>query len=202
MENTNSLQATIRTETGKGACRRMRAAGKIPAVVYGPNFEALSLSVDPEALAERLLGDYGRNALFRLEIEGHDAAPPVVRVTTYDRDPVRRTIKHVDFEVIDEDKTLKIKVPLKLEGKPVGVTRGGVLRQIRYDVMILTKPANVPKALVADISKLRIGHMHRISEVAPPENVKVLFDDNFSIATVFVPRGVTASEEEEGGGEA
>jgi large subunit ribosomal protein L25 len=202
MENTQPLKATIRENLGKGPARRLRVAGRLPGVVYGKDFASTNVSVEPKALLNRLRGDYGLNSIFNLEIEGHDASP-VVRVINYQRDPVRRSIKHVDFEVLNAESLLTTKVPLKLEGRPTGVAAGGTLRQIRHTIAITAKPSDIPTNLVANIDELGIGDMIRIADIDPPEGVEIVYNDNFSVATVFIPRGaeVEASEDGEDGAE-
>ena len=171
-------------------------SGLLPGVVYGNGFESVSIAVEPKPLLQNLRGDYGLNAIFRLEIEGHDQAP-VVRVVDYQRDPVRRNLKHVDFEVLSEDKVISVKVPLILNGVPVGVSVGGKLRQIRHEIAITAKGGDIPKNLAADVSELNIGDNLGVSQLDAPEGVSLVFDDNYSIATVFVPRGVVEEDSSE-----
>jgi large subunit ribosomal protein L25 len=136
MENTQPLKATIRENLGKGPARRLRVAGRLPGVVYGKDFASTNVSVEPKALLNRLRGDYGLNSIFKLEIEGHDASP-VVRVINYQRDPVRRSIKHVDFEVLNAESLLTTKVPLKLEAAPPASLR--VALCVRSDTPSLSR---------------------------------------------------------------
>ena len=196
MENTQPLKATIRENLGKGPARRLRVAGKLPGVVYGKDFASTNVAVEPKALLTLLRGEYGLNSIFKLEIEGVESAP-TVRVVTYQRDPIKRSIKHVDFEVLNEDKVLTTKVPLRLDGIAKGVAAGGTLRQIRHTLAIKAKPANIPKELVGGIDGLAIGDMLRISDIAAPDGVELSFQDNFSVATVFVPRGIEADTSDE-----
>jgi large subunit ribosomal protein L25 len=197
MENTQPLKATIRENLGKGPARRLRVAGKLPGVVYGKDFASTNVAVEPKALLTLLRGEFGLNSIFKLEIEGVESAP-VVRVIKYQRDPIKRNIKHVDFEVLHEEKVLMAKVPLRLEGLAKGIAAGGTLRQIRHTITIKATPGSIPRELVGRIDDLAIGDMLRISDISVPEGVEIYFQDNFSVATVFVPRGIEAEASEEG----
>lgn len=196
MENAEPLKAQLRTELGKGATGRLRRQGMLPGVVYGGGNAAVSVQVEPRELLARIKGNFGLNAIFKLDIDGYDAAP-VVRVNEYQRDPVRRELTHVDFEVLDADKSITVEVPLVLEGRAVGVSDGGLLRQIRRSLKITTTPKHMPENLTVDVTDLKVGMMRRVLEVQVPEGVEVIYDVNFSVATVVLPRGVKASEEEE-----
>mgnify|MGYP000386231887 CR=1 FL=1 len=196
MENAQPLNVKLRTELGKGANRRLRAQGLLPAVCYGSGSEATALSVDPKELMELLSGDYGFNAVFKLNVENSDMAP-VVRVNEYQRDPVRRELTHVDFQILSEDKVVTVTVPLRLTGRPQGTTVGGKLRQIRHSLKIKARPAAIPSELVLDVTELKVNAYSRVTEIPLPEGVEVIYDTNFSVATVFLPRGVKAAEEEE-----
>lgn len=196
MENAEPLKAQLREGTGKGFARRLRAEGMLPGVCYGAGGEATSVTVDPKELLARLTGDYGRNAIFRLEIEGREDAP-VVRVNEYQRHPVKRTMVHVDFEVLTPTKQISTSVPLILEGKPRGVANGGVLRQARHALNIVACPADMPTSIKVDVSDLRIGAVRRVKEITAPEGVEVRYDSNFTVAGVFLPRGIKATDDEE-----
>ncbi len=99
------IQATRRTPEGKNANRRMRKAGRIPAVIYGPGKEPLPVSVDPEALGDILYSDSGRNTIFTVTLEGH---PPVnAMVKQYQLDPVKGNLIHSDLLEIAMDRLLR-----------------------------------------------------------------------------------------------
>ncbi len=201
MENAEPLKATMRndSEMGKGFARRLRMSGQIPAVCYGAGKPPYHVAVDPKDVVERLTGQFGKNAIFKLNIEGQ-AQAPVVRVSEYQRDPVKRNILHVDFGIIDPEKPIKITVPLRLEGRPVGVAAGGRLRQVRRELNIIARPSDIPAELVLDVSDVKIGEFVKVSKVAPPDGVKTVYDQDFAVAAVFLPRGMeedTTEEEEE-----
>lgn len=192
MENTETLKVKVRDAGGKGPARRLRMAGLIPGVCYGKNFESLMLEVDPKELAKRLTGPFGLNALFKLDIDGYEGEP-VVRVSEYQRDPIKRTLHHVDFHAVDPSMEVTTKVPLKLVGRPVGVAAGGTLKQIRYDIKVRGPVAAIPTHVTADVSKMDIGEMTRVSSVVVPEGITAIYDDDFGVATVFLTRSAKAA---------
>jgi large subunit ribosomal protein L25 len=192
MENTEALKVSTREGSGKGPARQLRMVGQVPGVCYGKSVEPVLVSVDPKELAKRLTGPFGLNALFKLEIEGHEGAP-VVRVSQYQRDPVKRTIRHVDFHAIEEGQMVVTRVPLKLEGRPLGVIEGGSLKQIRHDVKVRGPAALIPSEATVDVSGLKIDQTARVSAVQVPEGVEVVFNDDFSVAMVFLSRAARAA---------
>jgi large subunit ribosomal protein L25 len=197
MENTQPLDAGLRTELGKGPNRRLRASGMIPAVVYGRGQETIHLKVDPTTLGERLGGEYGKNAVFKLNIEGSDASP-VVRVLEIQRDPVKRFLKHVDFQSLRPDQQIIAQIPLELTGIAKGIKAGGHLRQIRWTVKGTVVASNMPRALTMDISDLGVGDMARVADIDLPEGLELLYSDNYAVASVRVARGLVVVEDEEG----
>lgn len=196
METTTPLAATVRTEFGKGPSRQLRFQGQIPAVIYSQGKEPLHVAVDLKELTARLSGEYGTNARFSLQVEGVEKQP-VVMMKEYQRDPLRREITHIDFLEIDPSRVFTTRVPLQLDGRPVGVRQGGRLRQVRRDLIIRAKAADIPVAIVADISGLRVNGILRVADVVPPAGVEVIYDSNYALATVTLPRGVTLAEDAE-----
>ena len=114
-----TLNATSRTQTGKGSNRRLRVEGKMPAVVYGGDGEASSLTVDAKELRKLLIGSHRRNTLIGLEVDGGEAQP--VLVSELQANPLTRDLIHADFVRVDLKKPLTVKVPVTLTGRAVGV---------------------------------------------------------------------------------
>lgn len=187
MENAEALKVTVREGLGKGFARRLRQSGQIPGVCYGANQEPVHVAVDPKELRERLTGKFGVNAIFKLEIEGQGITP-TVRVSQYQKDPVERTLLHADFTIVDPEKPLKVKVPLKLVGRAKGVGEGGRLRQVRRVLNVVAMPSALPAQMTADVTELKIGDILRVEQVEAIDGVEIIYDHNFAVATVFQPR--------------
>lgn len=194
METSAPLNASLRTHFGKGPSRQLRMKGHVPAVIYSQGSEPTHVTLDSKSLTQILTGEYGLNTRFYLNIEGSDYHP-LVMMKEYQRDPLRREIIHIDFLEIDPERVFTVRVPLQLSGRAAGVRQGGRLRQIRRDLIIRAKASDIPVAIVTDITDLRVNGIIRVADVVPPEGVEVVYDSNYALATVMLPRGVTVSED-------
>src|SRR5690606_27105625 len=119
-----TLQAEVRKERGKGPVRRLRAAGKLPAVLYGPGVEPTSLTVDPKALENALRGEMRRNQVFEIVIDGKTVTAMVRDLLVH---PVDRHLLHADFYSVSDDRPVDSVVPVLTKGRSKGVQRGGKL---------------------------------------------------------------------------
>ena len=181
------LTAEKREEVGKGAARKLRAKGLIPAVFYGPRSKSISLVIDPKELAKALQTEAGGNVLIDLEIrKGDQSDRKVVMMKDLQIDPLQRTALHTDFYEVTMDEMVTVEVPIHLEGKPEGTKVGGILEQIRRVIQIQCLPGDIPKAIDVDVSSLKIGDSIHVQDLNV-EKAKILFDTNFTIATVVPP---------------
>jgi large subunit ribosomal protein L25 len=186
MENASPLKVDLRTELGKGPARRLRVAGKVPGVCYGKDRAPAHVAFDPKEFVALLTGPYGRNAVFQLDMGD---STEIVRVSHYQRDPLKRVVTHADFAVLDPELPIVCEVPLKLTGKPVGVAAGGKLRQVTHKVKISVKPADIPVSIDFDVTELDLGAVAKISAVTLPEGVALYSEGDYGVAQVFMPRG-------------
>ncbi|HEX3596022.1 MAG TPA: 50S ribosomal protein L25, partial [Polyangiaceae bacterium] len=136
------LSAEPRKEQGKGAVRRLRATGKIPAVAYGPKLDATSLAISPKDVTTVLGTERGRNTVIELAVGGDKKL--TVLLTDFQYHPVTREILHADFREIKEDEPIDVDVPFEAVGKAKGVVNGGVLRVVYRKLPIRCLPAHVP----------------------------------------------------------
>jgi large subunit ribosomal protein L25 len=181
----HALVAETRDATGKGVARKLRAAGRIPAVVYGREAETKALSVDPSAL-QRLLqrSGAGMNTLIELSVE--DTSRTVL-VKELQRDPVRGRPLHVDFYLIELDQTVEVSVPIHLVGRPQGVEEGGILDHPLREIELECLPQAIPESVDVDVSALDIGDSIHVRDLALPEGVSVQTDENLAVASVVAP---------------
>lgn len=191
-----ALESSTREGSGKGPARRLRAAGRIPAVIYGHGIAApLSVSLDPKALDEALLNPKAGNALFQIKVDGeHDHT---VLVREVQRHPVSRAILHLDLVVTDLDATLTALVPLTFSGKSIGIVTGGRLRTPYREIKLRAKPADIPAVIDIDITNLDQGDAINVSALALPEGVEAIYDRDYVIAKIMKPRGKKATPEPE-----
>lgn len=196
-----TLSADRRSENGKGAARRLRASGRIPAVVYGQGGEGLSVSLD-EHEADLLFHRISvENTIVNLEVEGekHPIATLIREVQTH---PFREKLVHVDFYRIQEGVELEVEIPVHLEGTPKGVKdEGGVLQQVIHDLSVACIPSKIPDQIVVDVSGLEVGDAVHISDITLPEGVRALDDPERTLATVNIPRAVIEEDEDEDEGD-
>jgi large subunit ribosomal protein L25 len=181
----NALVAEAREATGKGIARRLRAAGRIPAVVYGRGVESKAISVDPNGL-QRLLqsGGAGMNTLIELSMDGETRT---VLVKELQRDPVRGRPLHSDFYLVELDKTVEVSVPIRLLGRPEGVELGGILDQPLREIELECLPRAIPESVDLDVSGLEVGDSIHVRDLELPEGVSVRTDVNLAVASVITP---------------
>jgi large subunit ribosomal protein L25 len=185
MAQTVAIGAERRSDRGKGAARRLRAAGRIPAVIYGHGRESEALSL-VEADFERVMQDVQvGTTVFDIAIEG-SSVPALVREVQ--RHPSKADILHVDFYEIHAGEKLTLEVPIHLIGSPDGVRNaGGVLDQVLREVTIRVLPRDIPERLELDVTALRVGQSLHVSDLQITD-AEVLTERKKTICTVIAPR--------------
>jgi large subunit ribosomal protein L25 len=185
-----TLQAEKRETKGKNAARRLRVAGRIPAVVYGvEKNKAVDIAVDPKVLSRILHSESGVNSLISLQgLEG--AAEARVMVKEYQLDPIKHNLLHADFYQIAMDKLLTVTVPFVLKGEARGVKQqGGIVDFVNREIEIEVLPADIPEHIEVDISELMLNQGIRVRDLKV-EGAKwtALSDDDLMIVHVVAPR--------------
>ena len=157
----------------KNAARRVRVAGKIPAVLYGGGREAVAVEVDPKQISRILYSEAGHNTIFDLAVGAEPAAKAMI--VDWQREPIKDQLIHIDLKRIALDKLLKVSVRVKLVGTAIGVkTEGGILDQVLREVEIECLPANIPSHIDVDISNLGLHGVIRVSDLPHSDKVKYL----------------------------
>ncbi|MGA2520316.1 MAG: 50S ribosomal protein L25 [Acidimicrobiales bacterium] len=194
-----TLVADAGRPTGSSAARRMRHDGRIPGVVYGPGVDPIALSVSARDLRAVLSTDAGLNAVVTLRVDGQRF---LTMARELQRHPVRGTVTHVDFQVVDPNREVSAEVSITLTGEAVELHRAdGVLEQQMFALTIKARPADIPSSLEVDISHLVIGSAVRVSDIALPADVTTDVDPEAIVAAGQPPR-VQAVEGEAAEGEA
>ena len=171
----------------KNAARRVRAAGKIPAVLYGPGTEPVAVEVDPKQITRILHSETGHNTIFDVQVAGQSAAKAMI--VDWQHEPIKDRLIHIDMKRIALDKTLRVSVRVKLMGTPVGVkTEGGVLDQVMREVEVECLPADIPSHIDVDVSELALHGVLRVSELPHSDKVKVLSPADATVAHVMAIR--------------
>ena len=180
-----TLKASRRDTAGKGAARKLRGTGQVPAVLYGHGDRTESLADDAHDLDLLQHHVNPENTLIGLDIDGQRAD---VLIRELQRHPYRPEVLHVDFLLVHSDELLKLDIPVRLTGTPVGVLdEGGVLDQVLYELHVECLPRNIPEAAEVDISGLHVGDSVRVSDISMP-NVTILMDGDLPVASVLQPR--------------
>jgi large subunit ribosomal protein L25 len=188
-----NLTTETRTETGKGIARKLRATGKVPAVLYNAGGSATALSVNPLELSEifRQTGD--RNTVVQLEIDGK-TVPALVKDAQ--RHPVSRDILHVDFLRLEADRPIEVMVKVRHSGRAAGAAMGGRVRLMRRALRTRCTYDKIPALYDIDVSPMEIGDMVKASDIATPDGVEVVIVNDFNVLTLYGKRAApTASEE-------
>jgi large subunit ribosomal protein L25 len=182
----NQLVADRREGTGKGVARKLRAAGRVPAVLYGAGVDATALSVDAKDLYHLLHTGAGTNVLVDLQVDGetHLALPRDVQ-----RDHIRGRYVHVDFLAVRADAKIVLAVPVHVVGESPGVKLGGVLEHHLWEIQVECLPTDVPDAIEADVSVLEeIGTSLKVANLVAPEGVTILTSPDESVVAVQQPQ--------------
>ncbi|WP_257458056.1 50S ribosomal protein L25/general stress protein Ctc [Archangium lipolyticum] len=183
----STLEVKAREGAGKGAARRLRAQGLVPAVVYGKHLEKpISVAVDPKSVRQAINTPHKFNTLITLKGVG---AEQQVLFKDYQQDPVTREILHVDFIAVREDEQVKVNVPVVLTGKAEGVAEGGLLTQIRREIEVWAKPRSIPEKIEVDVTPLKIAQALHINDVKLPEGITVKTNVNYTLAVISAPEG-------------
>ena len=163
MEST--LQVEKRDTRGKNAARRLRANGRIPAVVYGAEKgQATAIAVDPRVLLRILHSESGVNTLIGLE--GIASGDTRVLVKEYQLDPIHHKLLHVDFYQVAMDKAITVTVPILLKGDAKGVKQqGGIVDFVHREIEIESLPGDIPENVTIDISELMLNQGIRVRDI-------------------------------------
>jgi large subunit ribosomal protein L25 len=197
MSTDTTLKAELREGTGKGVARKLRAAGRLPAVVYGGKGEAQHLSLDTHDAEYMFRNISVDNTIVALDIEG-EKQPVQTLVREIQMHPWKASLVHVDFLRIQEGVAVEMVVPLHLIGDPVGVTiGGGTVEQIIHDLPIRCIPSKIPEVLEVDISGLDLNDALHVSDITLGEGVEVTIPLDRTICSVAVPRAEMEPEVED-----
>jgi len=178
-----NVEADPREDFGKNASRRLRHAGRIPAVVYGGGGPAIPVTIDPKKIMEVLQSEFGHNALFTLDIRGK--APARVMLREWQVDPIHGDLLHVDMVRVARDAKLRVKVPIHVTGEAKGVkVQGGIFEFVLREVEVECLPDDIPDHIAIDVTELTIGRNLRVADLPLGERVKALTDANRVVAHV------------------
>jgi large subunit ribosomal protein L25 len=167
----------------KNAARRVRVAGKIPAVVYGAAQDAIAVTVDPRVITKILHSDSGHNTIFDLNVEG--SALVKAMIVDWQHEPIKGKLLHIDLKRIAMDKMMRVSVPIQLIGTAIGVkNQGGILDHVLREVEVECLPGDIPSHLDVDVSGLELHGAIHVSDLPHSGSIKFLGDENATVAHV------------------
>jgi large subunit ribosomal protein L25 len=180
-----TLQAEKREGRGKNEARRLRAAGKIPAVVYGSEKnKATEIAVDPRTLLRILHSESGVNTLIGLEGAGLAVGGKVL-VKEYQLDPIDHRLLHADFYAVAMDKAIVVTVPIVIKGEPKGVKQqGGIVDFVNREIEVECLPGDIPEHIDIDISELMLHQGIRVRDLPKNDKVKPVSEPEMMIVHV------------------
>jgi large subunit ribosomal protein L25 len=195
-KNTEAVAATPREgKFNKNAARRVRVAGKIPAVVYGAGKETVAVAVDPKVITRILHSDSGHNTIFDLSVEGSGAVKAMI--VDWQHEPIKGKLLHIDMKRIAMDKAMRVSVPIQLVGTPIGVkAQGGILEHVLREVEIECLPGDIPSHLDVDVSNMELHGLIHVSDLPHSGSIKFLGDENATVAHVTVIKEEVVAVEE------
>jgi len=196
----NSIEFTAfaRNTEGRGASRRMRRAGKAPGIVYGGTVAPTPIELDHNALFHALRGEAFHSSILTMKLDG---AATKVLLRDVQMHPFRNEILHVDFQRVDENKKIHMKVPLHFirgEESPAVKLSAAIISHVTTDLDIACLPKDLPGFIEVDLSTLEVGHALHVSSVKLPAGVSVVTrgKNDPVVAAAIVPRAQVETEEE------
>ena len=186
-----TLEAVKREGRGKNEANRLRAAGQIPAVVYGTRKDgakkseprdAVAVAVDPKAVMRILRSDSGANTLINLKLDGGESR---VMVKEYQLDPITHTLLHADFYQLAMDKAIVVSVPIRVSGEAKGVKlQGGIVDFVTREIEVECLPTDIPEHIDVDVSDLALHEAIRVRDLAQSPKWKALTEGDTMIVHV------------------
>lgn len=171
-----TLEVSRRESTGKGVARKLRSAGRIPAVVYGGHKEPVAIEVDRKSLSELIKkSEHGVRSIFLLKMTGSDQQRHAM-IKDMQLDPISRRLTHIDFVRVVMDEKIKVTIPVHLSGLAIGVKEGGILDWQVRELHVECLPNAIPDAIEVDVTPLGAHDYLHVRDLNFPEGVKVLDD--------------------------
>jgi large subunit ribosomal protein L25 len=188
-----TIKAEKRDAGGKNAARRIRREGNVPAILYGPDVENISLILNKRDIFDILKSETGENTIFQVDLEKDK---PEVMIKDYQQDVTTDEILHVDLFRISMDKEIRVTVPIVLTGDPVGVkAEGGFVEFVTREVEIECLPRDIPENIEVDIRALHLNQSLKVEDLAQMEGVEMISDPHAMIVMVEAPSVEEAVEE-------
>ncbi|MGB9603138.1 MAG: 50S ribosomal protein L25 [Limisphaerales bacterium] len=183
-----TLKAYPRTLTKRNGVKKIYAAGRVPAVIYGRHIKPQNLEVDSKEIEDLVHHSHSENLLVDLQVEGDQNPKRLALVKEVQHHPLTRKILHVDFNEVSETEKVIVVVPIETVGEAIGVkTGGGILEHVLHRVKVRCLPKDIPDYITIDVTNLEIGKAIHIGEIQPPPGVEILGDKSITVVAVAAP---------------
>ncbi len=179
-----AIPVTLRTDFSKAANTRLRKSGLMPAVVYGLNEPPANIAISPKIVARILASESGRNSMVYMQREGTDIKRHVI-IQAVQRHPVTGRLVHVDFMRVDPTHKVRVKVPVRLSGVPIGVkTQGGSLDFVHRMLEIECLPSHIPGHIEVNVEAMKVGDSIRFDQLDIPATLRILGGEHEVVCSV------------------
>jgi large subunit ribosomal protein L25 len=194
----STLEVQKRERVGKSASKQVRRAGLIPGIVYGRSTEPIPISVDPKNLKKALDTPSRENTLLELKIQSSEgeikklALLKDVQFNHLTSEPI-----HFDFQQVELEQKITVKVPIEVVGRAWGVQEGGILEEILREIEIECLPGSIPNRITVDVTELGLGKSIHVEDLKLPPGVSPLNDPKETVLTIVAPSVEEAALTEE-----
>jgi len=189
-----ALNAFVRTESRRTGNKKLRAAGRIPAVIYGRQTKPQNLEVEAIALNDAIHHTASENVLVDLAVKDDAKPKRLALVQEVQHHPLTRAILHVDFHEVSETETVTIQVPVETSGEPIGVkTAGGVLQHVTFKLKVRALPKDLPEQITVDVTGLELNRAIHLGDIKPPAGVEILGHKEVVVVACTPPRAEEAA---------
>ncbi|MGM0598355.1 MAG: 50S ribosomal protein L25 [Candidatus Rifleibacteriota bacterium] len=193
-----SLNAEVRNKTGKGDAKKLRANGRIPAVIYGKKITPVHVSLVKSEF-DKIANRANRNSIYEINLNGSEAREVIVR--DYQKDTLTHFYTHVDFQAIDKNEPIQVEVDLDFTGTPIGKKTGGIFTTLCKQVRVEALPEKIPQVIELDITNLDSGDSLHVSDI-PSAEYKVITNPRVALCQISkIKEEVEEAAEEEATGE-
>jgi len=188
------LNASPRTEVKRSGVKKLRASGRIPAVIYGRRTQVQNLEINAKEMEDLIHHSVSENLLVDLSVKNDQRAKRLALVQEVQHHPLNGDVLHVDFHEVAENEQVTITVPVETVGEAAGVkTGGGVLEHVMFKLKVRALPKDLPEQIVVDVTHLELGKSIHLGDIQVPPGVEILGDKGLTVISVSLPR----TEEEE-----
>ncbi len=189
-----ALNAIPRSLTRRAGAKRLRSAGRVPAVIYGRQAQPQNLEVSAKEIGDLIHHSVSENLLVDLAVKDDARPKRLALVQEVQHHPLSGQVLHVDFHEVAENEKVTILVPLETVGEAAGVkTGGGVLEHVLFKIKVRALPKDLPEQIVVDVSHLELGKAIHLGDIKAPEACEIVGDKSISVIAVAIPR--TEAEE-------